>query len=293
MREETKIYIIGAGLAGTNLAEQITRKKVFGTVAAFFDDDAKKIGTSIKGIPILGPISEVTKVFRAEKTAEALIAIPSIRIERLQEIYVSLKQSGFTKIKILPTLSQVIDGTAHLVQARDINPEDLLGRTPVTIKLTQTLSYLRGKRVLITGAGGSIGSELSRQLLSAGAERVYLFGHGENSIYQICKELNLLQEGGVGEKAIVVPVIGDLKDRDYMDYILGKLNCDVVFHAAAYKHVPLMEENPVAVIHNNVLGTKNLLDSCLTHNVKRLTRFPFMAFQSFFLKSLCWKPPLA
>ena len=127
MREETKIYIIGAGLAGTNLAEQITRKKVFGTVAAFFDDDAKKIGTSIKGIPILGPISEVTKVFRAEKTAEALIAIPSIRIERLQEIYVSLKQSGFTKIKILPTLSQVIDGTAHLVQARDINPEDLLG----------------------------------------------------------------------------------------------------------------------------------------------------------------------
>lgn len=269
MREETKIYIIGAGLAGTNLAEQITRKKVFGTVAAFFDDDAKKIGTSIKGIPILGPISEVTKVFRAEKTAEALIAIPSIRIERLQEIYISLKQSGFTKIKILPTLSQVIDGTAHLVQARDINPEDLLGRTPVTIKLTQTLSYLRGKRVLITGAGGSIGSELSRQLLSAGAERVYLFGHGENSIYQICKELNLLQEGGVGEKAIVVPVIGDLKDRDYMDYILGKLNCDVVFHAAAYKHVPLMEENPVAVIHNNVLGTKNLLDACLTHNVKR------------------------
>lgn len=269
MKEETKIYIIGAGLAGTTIAEQIQRKKVFGEVAAFFDDDPQKIGTSIGGIPVLGPIGEVTKIFRAEKNAEALIAIPSIRIERLQEIYVGLKQGGFTKIKILPTLSQIIDGTAHLVQARDINPEDLLGRTPITIKLTETLSYLRGKRVLITGAGGSIGSELSRQLLSAGAERVYLFGHGENSIYQIRKELTILQEGGVGEKAIVVPVIGDLKDRDYMTYIFGQLNCNVVFHAAAYKHVPLMEENPVAAIQNNVFGTKNLLDACLANNVKR------------------------
>lgn len=269
MKEKTKIYIIGAGLAGTTLAKQLAEKKVFGKVISFFDDDVKKIGTSINGIPVLGPIDDVTKVFRAEKNDQALIAIPSIQIERLQEIYVALKKSGFMKIKLLPTLSQIIDGTAHLVQARDINPEDLLGRTPVTIKLTETLSYLRGKRVLITGAGGSIGSELSRQLLSAGAERLYLFGHGENSIYQIRKELNILQEGGVGEKAIVVPVIGDLKDADYMDFILSKLNCDVVFHTAAYKHVPLMEENPVAVIQNNVFGTKNLIQACLKHKVKR------------------------
>lgn len=269
MKTENGIYIVGAGLAGTTLAQQLFEKKVFGTVQAFFDDDPKKIGTTILGVPVLGPIEEATKTFRAGSTDEVFIAIPSIDIERLQEIYLALKSCDFTKIKILPTLSQIIDGTAHLIQARDINPEDLLGRTPVTIPLSKTLAYLRGKRVLITGAGGSIGSELCRQLLSAGAERLYLFGHGENSIYQIHKELMLLQEGGVGEKAIIVPIIGDLKDRRYMDFIIRNLNCDVVFHAAAYKHVPLMEENPVAVIQNNVFGTKNLLDACIKYGVKR------------------------
>ena len=128
---------------------------------------------------------------------------------------------------------------------------------------------IKGKRVLITGAGGSIGSEISRQLLSGGASRLYLFGHGENSIYQIHQELKHLQEGGVGENAIIVPVIGELKDRYYMQYIIEKLKCDVVFHVAAYKHVPMMEDNPVAAIENNVFGTKNLLDSCLSCNVKR------------------------
>ncbi|GHU56706.1 hypothetical protein FACS189442_5450 [Spirochaetia bacterium] len=152
---------------------------------------------------------------------------------------------------------------------RNIDPQDLLGRTPVAINLKESLAYLRGKRVLVTGAGGSIGSELCRQLLSGGASRLYLFGHGENSIYQIDKELRLLQEGGVGEKATLVPIIGDLKDADYMDYILGKLKADVIFHTAAYKHVPMMEENPVAAIENNLFGTENLICAARKHGVKR------------------------
>jgi FlaA1/EpsC-like NDP-sugar epimerase len=123
--------------------------------------------------------------------------------------------------------------------------------------------------VLITGAGGSIGSELCRQLLSAGASRLYLFGHGENSIYEIDKELRILQEEGVGEKTVLVPIIGDLKDRDYMDFILAHLNADVVFHTAAYKHVPMMEENPVAVIENNLFGTCNLIHAARKHGIKR------------------------
>jgi FlaA1/EpsC-like NDP-sugar epimerase len=139
----------------------------------------------------------------------------------------------------------------------------------VTLDLQESLTYLRGKRVLITGAGGSIGSELARQLLTGGAERLYLFGHGENSIYHIDHSLRILQKEGVGERATIVPVIGDMKDRQYMHYILGKLRCDVVFHCAAYKHVPLMEENPVAVIENNVFGTKNVLDASLANNVHR------------------------
>ena len=137
------------------------------------------------------------------------------------------------------------------------------------MNLRQSLVYLRGKRVLITGAGGSIGSELCRQLLSAGASRLYLFGHSEYSIYQIDRELRILQEEGVGEKAILEPIIGDLKDMDYMDWILSHLNADVIFHTAAYKHVPMMEENPVAAIDNNLFGTWNLVNAAIKHGVKR------------------------
>ena len=263
------VYIIGAGLAGTMIAHEIKRKGVFGRVAAFLDDDPQKIGSKIEGIPVLGPIQDVARLIRVEARDELLIAIPSIKAERLREIYAIVKEAGFTTIKLLPGISQIVDGNAHLVQAREINPQDLLGRTPIKISLKNSLAYLRGKRVLITGAGGSIGSELARQLLSGGAERLYLFGHGENSIYQIDKELRLLQEEGVGDKATIVPIVGELKDREYMRYIIGKLRCDAVFHTAAYKHVPLMEANPVAVIENNVFGTKNLLDACIENGVKR------------------------
>ena len=263
------VYIIGAGLAGTMIAHEIKRKGVFGRVAAFLDDDPQKIGTKIEDIPVLGPIQDVANLIRVEARDEVLIGIPSIKAERLREIYAIVKEAGFTTIKLLPGISQIVDDSAHLVQAREINPQDLLGRTPIKISLKSSLAYLRGKRVLITGAGGSIGSELARQLLSGGAERLYLFGHGENSIYQIDKELRLLQEEGVGDKATIVPIVGELKDRDYMRYIIGKLRCDAVFHTAAYKHVPLMEANPVAVIENNVFGTKNLLDACIENGVKR------------------------
>jgi FlaA1/EpsC-like NDP-sugar epimerase len=184
-------------------------------------------------------------------------------------LYAILKKAGFERIRILPGISQIIEGDAHLIQTRSIDPQDLLGRTPAAINLKQSLSYLRGKRVLVTGAGGSIGSELCRQLLSGGASRLYLFGHGENSIYLIDRELRLLQEEGVGEKATLVPVVGDLKDADYIGYIIGKLKADVIFHTAAYKHVPLMEENSVAAIENNFFGTVNLVNAAAKHRVKR------------------------
>ena len=268
-RSDKHLYIIGAGLAGISIASDIKRKKIFGKVAAFLDDDKSLIGQEFDGIPVLGPVADIAKIIRCTDSDEAIIAIPSASVERIKEIYETLKSGGFKHIKILPSVSQIVNGTAHLVQARDIDPLDILGRTPVTISLKESLSYLRGKRVCITGAGGSIGSELSRQLLSGGAERLYLFGHGENSIYQIDRELHLLQKEGVGEKATVVPIIGDMKDKDHLDYIVSHTKCDVVFHCAAYKHVPLMEENPVAAIENNVFGTKNLLDACIAHGVRR------------------------
>ncbi|MBQ0051517.1 MAG: polysaccharide biosynthesis protein [Treponema sp.] len=268
-KSESKIYIIGAGFAGQMIAKDLQRKKIFGTVAAFLDDDKSLVGKSIEGIPVLGPIADVAKILRCGPLDEAIIAIPSAPKEKIKEIYECLKAGGFAHIRILPSVSQIIDGKAHLVQTREIDPLDILGRTTVIIPLHKSLKYLRGKRVLITGAGGSIGSELARQLLSGGAERLYLFGHGENSIVNIYRELHVLQQEGVGEKATVVPIIGDMKDKEYVDYIIGKTKADVIFHCAAYKHVPMMEENPVAVIENNVFGTKNLLEAAVKHNVQR------------------------
>mgnify|MGYP005836050245 FL=1 len=267
--KSARLYIIGAGFAGQSLAREIKAKGIFGEVVAFLDDDPAKIGYSLEGVPVLGPIKDVARLLRMNPADEAIIAIPSASREYLRELYQILKKAGFEKIRILPGISQIIEGDAHLIQTRSIDPQDLLGRTPVAIGLKESLAYLRGKRVLVTGAGGSIGSELCRQLLSGGAQRLYLFGHGENSIYQIDRELRLLQEEGVGEKATIVPIIGDLKDAAYVDYIIGKLKVDVIFHAAAYKHVPMMEENPVAAIENNVFGTENLIRATEHHGVKR------------------------
>jgi FlaA1/EpsC-like NDP-sugar epimerase len=264
-----RLYIIGAGFAGRTLASEIKTKAVFGEVVAFLDDDPEKIGRRIDGIPVLGPIRDVARLLRTNPADEAVIAIPGAGRDYLKELYGILKKAGFEKIRILPALSQILDGDAHLIQTRSIYPQDLLGRNPVAINLRQSLAYLRGKRVLVTGAGGSIGSELCRQLLSGGASRLYLFGHGDNSIYQIDRELRLLQEEGVGEKASLVPVIGDLKDADYMNYILGRLKADVVFHTAAYKHVPMMEENPVAAMENNLLGTENLVRAVKKQGLRR------------------------
>lgn len=266
---EGRLYIIGAGFAGQMIANDIAKKKVFGTVSAFLDDDKNLIGTKIDGIPVLGPIDSIADVLRVNGADQAVIAIPSAPVERIRKIYSSLKKCGFLQIKILPSISQVIDEKAHIIQARDINPLDILGRTPVTIPLAKSLSYLRGKRVLITGAGGSIGSELARQLLSGGAERLYLFGHGENSIVNIYRELHVLQDEGVGQKASIVPIIGDMKDREYVKYIISHTHADVIFHCAAYKHVPMMEENSIAAIENNVFGTKNLLDAALESGTEK------------------------
>ncbi|MFW5848982.1 MAG: polysaccharide biosynthesis protein [Spirochaetota bacterium] len=254
-----RIYIIGAGFAGVSIAEEIKRKGILGHVVAFLDDDREKIGSRIDGIPVLGPINDVVDLLQRTPADEALIAMPGVGRERLRQIYLVLLRAGFARIRIVPSIAQIVDGEAHLIQAREIDPEDLLGRDPVSMNLRKSLSYLRGKRVLITGAGGSIGSELARQLLSGGAERLYLFDHGENALYEIERELKLLQEEGVGERATVVPVVGELQDPDYMRFILSRLRADVVFHAAAHKHVPMMEANPVEAIKNNVFGTIHLV----------------------------------
>ena len=263
MARGTRIYIVGAGEFGRAIAREIKENSVIGNVIAFLDDDQKKIGSIIDDIPVLGPINACAGILDKGHGAEALIAMPSAPRKKLNEIYESLRRADFNRIRILPSISQIATADPHFVQAREIDPQDLLGREPVLIDLKESLLYVRGKRVVVTGAGGSIGSELSRQLLYGGAERLYLFGHGENSIWKIERELRKLQDAGIGEKAVIVPVIGEIQDRDYVSFIIKRLKADIIFHCAAHKHVPMMEKNPVEVVKNNIMGTRNLIDAAI------------------------------
>jgi FlaA1/EpsC-like NDP-sugar epimerase len=212
----------------------------------------------------------MSEAFRSKLEADqVIIAIPSATRGQLRKIFHFLRRHKIDEIKILPGISQILDGEAHLIMTRELNPLDLLGRNPVHISLKKSLNYLSGKRVLITGAGGSIGSELSRQLLSGGASRLYLLGHGENSIVSIHREILGLQREGVGKDAAVVPIIGDIKDQEYTRFLLKRLKADVIFHCAAHKHVHLMEENSVETIHNNLYGTCSLLNAAKASGVRR------------------------
>ena len=267
--KRNNIYVIGAGFAGREIASEISSKGVLGTVVAFLDDDPGKIGSFIDGIPVYGPINEIDRILEEVPAEEALIAMPGATAEQLRRIHTLLRGTSLNRIRILPRLSQIIDGDAHLIQAREISAQDLLGRSQVRINLKESLDYLRGKRVLITGAGGSIGSEIARQLLSGGAQRIYLFDHGENSVYEIEKELRILQEEGVGEKATIVPIVGEMQDPHYMEFILARLKADAIFHCAAYKHVPMMEANPVEAIKNNVFGTRNVVQAARKMGIPR------------------------
>lgn len=262
-----KTVILGAGWAGGALAREIRQKTPELVLEAFWDDDPAKIGGAHEGLPVRGPIAAMAA--SSADIDEALIAMPSATKNQLRTIWKVLVNAGIPKIRILPAISQIVDGEAHLVLTRDIDPQDLLGRNPVQISLKESLGYLRGKRVMITGAGGSIGSELARQLLSGGAERLYLYGHGENSIYQIDKELRQLQSGGVGAGSTIVPVIGDLKDANHLEFLLSRMKLDVIFHTAAHKHVPLAETNPVEAVTNNVFGTHHLIEASLAAGVSR------------------------
>ena len=269
MFKGNRIYIVGAGQFGRVIAKEIGENYTTATVVAFLDDDRDLIGTLVDGIPVLGPVEACAGLLDHGQNAEALITLPSAARKKLRNVYEALRQAGFPKIRILPSVSQIITANPHVVLAREIDPQDLLGRDPVLIDLKESLSYVRGKRVLITGAGGSIGAELSRQMLYGGAERLYLLDHSETSIWAIESELRYLQNAGIGEKATIIPIVGELQDRDYVKFLLGRLRADVVFHGAAHKHVPMMEQNPIEVIKNNVLSTRNIVDAVTRVDTQR------------------------
>lgn len=259
-----RVLVVGAGEAGAMVVRELLRHPETGMKpVAFLDDDVTKHGQRVSTVPVLGPVARAAEVIPDQKIDEVLIAMPSkggyaVRdvIEQLRAVRPNLTY------KIIPGMYEVLSGQVDVRRIREVDIDDLLGREPVKLDTDAILGYLRGKRVMITGAGGSIGSELVRQICRFEPAELILFGHGENSIYALERELDrdwpAVRYHGV---------IGAIQNGARLDYVFSRYRPDIVFHAAAHKHVPLMEENPEEAIFNNVIGSRNLIRLALKHGV--------------------------
>jgi len=264
-QEDTRrALIIGAGAAGTMLARQLLHNQDAGIQpVAFIDDDPRKYRLQIHGLPVVGDSTRIAKTVETQEIDKIIIAIPSLKKEEMQRIY---EECAGTKVKtvIMPVIEDVLLGKVSVNQFRDVQVEDLLGREPVELDVESISKKLKGKTILVTGAGGSIGSEICRQICKFVPKKIVLLGHGENSIYQIDMELKNLYKNGLE----IVPVIGDVQDRSRIFDVMSQHRPDVVYHAAAHKHVPLMEYNPREAVKNNVFGTKNVAEAADALGVK-------------------------
>jgi FlaA1/EpsC-like NDP-sugar epimerase len=251
-----RALIVGAGDAGQMIVKEIRQNpKLQLDVIGFVDDDANKKGQRFQGIQVLGVQEELSTVCLTHGVDEVIIAIPSASGPQIRSI-VERCQSLGVKFKTLPGVGDLIDGKVTVQHIRDVNLEDLLGRKPIHLDNRGIASYLKGKRVLVTGAGGSIGSELCRQIAKFRPEKLVLFENSETPLFLIEQEL------GISFPDIyVVPIIGDIRNPSRINVIFDEQMPQVVFHAAAYKHVPMMELNPAEAINNNVRGTMLLADA--------------------------------
>ncbi len=259
-----KVVIVGAGDAGSALLEEFERRPSLGRVVAFVDDSPRKIGRKIRGVPVYGPIGSVMDIVKKYGASEVIIAIPSASSEQMKRIVDSIDLRS-VRVRTLPGIYELTDKKAKLGELRDISIEDLLGREQVKVNLEEIGKYIKGKRVMVTGAGGSIGSELVRQIARLEPESLILLGRGENSIYKIDEELSRNFPNVKKHR-----VIGDVSDEKWMKQVFEKYRPQIVFHAAAHKHVPLMEENPYEAFRVNVVGTKIIADLCCEYGVERM-----------------------
>ncbi|PWW31267.1 FlaA1/EpsC-like NDP-sugar epimerase [Cytobacillus oceanisediminis] len=261
--EQKRALIIGAGAAGTMLVRQLLKNSDAGIKpVAFIDDDPRKYKLHILGLPVVGDSKRIAKTVETLNVDKIIIAIPSLSKEEMKRIF---EECSGTKAKtvIMPMMEDVMLGKVSVNQFRDVQVEDLLGREPVELDIESISKKLTGKTILVTGAGGSIGSEICRQVCKFQPKKILLLGHGENSIYQIDMELRNKHK----DKIEISPVIADIQDRARIFEVLETHKPDVVYHAAAHKHVPLMEYNPKEAVKNNVLGTKNVAEAADTFGV--------------------------
>ena len=264
MENAKPTLIVGAGAAGTLLVRQmLMHPKMRMMPVAFVDDDPEKQRKDIYGVRILGTTKDIEKIVQQMGITKVVIAMPSLPNKKLNEVYDVARKTG-AECVILPNIDEVMSGNLHVQQLRNVEIEDLLGRDPVELDQTLIEKQLRGKRILVTGAGGSIGSEICRQVSSFRPKELIILGHGENSIYQLNMELL----GKYAEHFRITPVIADVQDRKRIFEVMEKYSPDVVYHAAAHKHVPLMEINPREAVKNNILGTRNVAEAANHAKVK-------------------------
>ena len=249
-----RLLIVGAGEAGQTLAAEIRDLADLGMIpVGFVDDDPSLQGTEVIGLPVVGDTRTLATAASELAVEEILIAIPSARGSLIRRLVLACKQAGLP-FRIVPGLRAIIEGDVHFEQVRQVAPEDLLGRETVSFQVHPARETVAGKTVLVTGAGGSIGGELCRQLLPLQPAELLLLGRGENSIFEIVGEL-----ATVTSSTKLTPVICDVRDGDRLEVLAGRYSPDLILHAAAHKHVPLMEANPEEAVVVNGGGTANLI----------------------------------
>ncbi|WP_147802490.1 polysaccharide biosynthesis protein [Alkalicoccus halolimnae] len=263
IKDKKKTMIVGAGSAGMMLARQLLQNRECDLKpVVFVDDDPHKKGLDILSLPVTGGTSSIPVIARLYNIERIVITIPSLEREKLQQIYMSCLKTNI-KTQVLPMIEDLVTGKLSVSQLQDVSPEDLLGREQVKLNDEDIQGGIAGKVILVTGAGGSIGSELCRQIIKYKPATLILVGHGENSIYHISMELHKEKV-----ETELITVIADIQDRDRMHEVVIKHRPNQIYHAAAHKHVPLMEDNPHEAVKNNTLGSLNVAEAADAANVE-------------------------
>lgn len=269
MKKLARTLIIGAGEAGEIISAEFRRQGRWNELVGFIDDDINKKNSTIDDLPVLGNRQDVQKIIISERISSAIIALPSVSAEIINETVTSLltARSDLT-IQILPEITRYFNSSISF-DLQDIRVSDLIPRQEIELDLLAIENNFIGKSILVTGAGGSIGSEICRQLLRFGVKRIIALGRGENSIYQLAKEVDSLVEE-MEYKSSIKYVIADVKDYELLNKIIREEKPDFIFHAAAHKHVPLMEFNEAEAINNNIGGTNNVLKAAVANDIDKV-----------------------
>nr|WP_254004447.1 nucleoside-diphosphate sugar epimerase/dehydratase [Enterococcus faecium] len=258
--------IVGAGEGGRILYNSFLGSKTAQDihVVGFVDDDPNKRNTYLSGKKVLGSLKDIPELIEKYDIQMVTIAIPSLSRKKLRRIF-ELVESAHVKVNTMPSMEELASGKISVSKLKTIDVVDLLGRDEVELDIESIKDHITNKVILVTGAGGSIGSEICRQIIQFDPAKLLLLGHGENSIYLIDRELRTHHQKCPTE---IVPIIADIQDRKKINEIMEQYHPDIVYHAAAHKHVPLMEYNPKEAVKNNIFGTKNVAEAAKAAKVK-------------------------